>query len=254
MDRESLLFVVLHRPINVAKNTPASSFLSSKEFKGADDKNTIWLENWGTENNEKLDISTIKRLTIIRPPGEIVRTDVKWVTFIGTFSSGKIFEKLTYVWVTEKGEKFRPSPATKNIRYEGLILSLSGLEFESARFEAFPSEECLTHGPILETLKLSEITGTVELHDLYASRLVFGIPEQGSNLKKIEITGDTTFIKQLSFCGAGLKSLEDRIKNGLLIITKGKMDEMFKIPKLCDMKWDNNGKSTCVNDFRTWIF
>jgi hypothetical protein len=91
----------------------AFDFLSSDEFKGADKQNTIWLSNFGNR-----DVSPINCLTIIRPPGNMKLGD-DFASLANAFSP-KILEKLTYVWVTEKGEKFSPSRATDEQCMEGM--------------------------------------------------------------------------------------------------------------------------------------
>jgi hypothetical protein len=231
MDEDNRLFVVLCRPSSGAKKDQASAFgfLSSDEFKEANDQNTIWLENW-----KRRAVSPINYLTIIRPPGNIeLGTDFNELAEV--FSS-KVLEKLTYVWVTEMGEKYKSSPATKNLRYGGKV-QLPNMKFRSIRIEAFPILECRLDLLTLGWPVLSETTEKVELHDIYATDRTLCIPPQGSPLSRIEITGDLTLLSKLLFLGKGRKHLEDRIEKGQLTMA---IEGAAKTLQKSDIVWPKN--------------
>jgi hypothetical protein len=228
MDQDNRLFVVLYPPRGVVTGATAFESLSSKdEFEGANERNTIWLENWKNH-----DVSPIDYLTIIRPPGNIEL--VTGFNELAEAFSSKVLEKLTYVWVTEMGEKFKSSRATNDTKYER-VAQLSNMKFRSIRIEAFPHfGSRMDDSDVFGFLKLSKDTEEVELHDFHIPHLPFVISKEGSNLQKIEITGNTTFIKQVTFCGEGQTLIEARIYLKKLTLTKGGTS---KVLEKSDMNW-----------------
>ena len=232
----NLLFVVLHRPESFADQL-AYSFLPSEEFEGANKDNTVWREDW----KQICNVSSIKCLTIIRPPGEI-RVAGEWETLYRSFDSNTL-DKLNYVWVTEQGRKFEPTIANNNVKYEGMILKISFLKFKSARFEALPPWSYFTYDPSIESLRLSKVTENVELHDIYADKVVFFMPQEGSSLSNMKVTGDTASIEELVFTGmgnTGRESIENRIRNkkqGLKIT----IEEKTVMLNSSYMKWYGDG-------------
>jgi hypothetical protein len=250
MKKPVSLFVVLQHPAKNAEDKSAISFLSRDAFEGADERNTFWLEDWGIETNERLDVAFIRHLTIIIPPGEMKKTTIdKWAALVEAFfpkkkspeerKEKKPLEKLTYVWVMENGEKFKPSPLiTGNPKYEG-VTQLVGMRFRSVRIEALPTDQCIPNGSaavptsngvlnessIFGVLELSEDTETVELHDIEAPILRFHTPAQNPLLSRILVTG-TTNTTQIRFYGVeNLVSLRTHFRLNKVTIIKGEMDQ-----------------------------
>ena len=133
-----------------------------------------------------------------------------------------VLDKLTYVWVTELGQKFKPSLTTQNTKYEGGI-QLFNINFRHVRIEAFPNDGYVPVAPIFGPLLLSKDTVAVELHDIYRALQFLQTSESESCLSTIKITGDTISIDQIVFCGNAQKSLKKRIENNQLAIIIGEV-------------------------------
>jgi hypothetical protein len=218
------LFVVLHRPLTVTEEESAFSFLPSGEFDGANKKNTIWLGK-----RKKLDVSSVNYLTIIIPPGESNTSD-NCVALAEKFSSKKkVLEKLTYVWVTDNGQKFKPSLVPTGTKY-GRFPQFPGLNFKSVRLEASPSGTCLAEGVVgSRSLILSNVAKNVELCDIYTSHFAFEILEGSYELENMSITGNSvgTVFPRISFHGDSLDDFETHIKKKL-DVTNGKSTVRIK--------------------------